>query len=137
MRQFRFQPPDPSCSSRHLVYNANRFSLDLRLDFSSEGELTVTGQIVEQEGVPLPRVPAFLIASDQLLARSMSGCLGEFRMTCKPTDNLRLCLSLDDQQLVEVPVDRRRGVAPRRPLLIDSLFDEGNLSTGQRNSLSA
>ncbi len=96
------------CTSRHLVYNAQDFVLDLRMDYSQTSrEMLVVGQVVQRHGIPVPNVPTFLIAGDRLLSRSLTGRLGEFHMECRPKGNLKLCLSISEDELIEVELDRR------------------------------
>ncbi len=96
------------CTSRHLVYNARDFVLDLRMDYSQNSrEVLLVGQIVHRKGIPVQNVPTFLIAGDRLLSRALTGKLGEFHMECRPKGSLTLCLSIAEDELVEVNLDRR------------------------------
>lgn len=95
-------------TSRHVVYNARQFTLDVRMDYSrSDREMLIVGQIVERRGLPVVNAPAFLVANAQLLSRALTGDLGEFQMSCKPKGKLTLCLSMDSNELIEVELDRR------------------------------
>ncbi len=115
------------CTSRHLVYNAQDFVLDLRMDYSqSSRELLVVGQVVQRHGIPVPNVPTFLIAGDRLLSRSLTGKLGEFHMECRPKGNLKLCLSISEDELIEVELDRRHSEGDTaRPDEVSPVFPLG------------
>jgi hypothetical protein len=79
-------------SSRHVVYNARQFTLDVRMDYSrSEREMLIVGQIVEREGQPVANAPAFLVSEN----------------SCKPRGKLTLCLSMDSNELIEVDLDHK------------------------------
>ncbi len=95
--------------SRHLVYNARDYTLDVRMDYSPlRHEMQIVGQILRRHGMPLPNVPTFLISGDRLVSRSITGRLGEFQMDCRARGGLRLCFSVNSEDLIEVELDRRQ-----------------------------
>ena len=49
-----------------------------------------------------------LIADDQVVSRSTSGDLGEFSMACDNEGSIRLCLVMNDDECIDVSLDRRR-----------------------------
>ena len=125
MPRIKISPPSARCTSRHLIYRSSPFSLDVRLDFRPDSdEIDLVGQLVGRDSMPLAEVPVFTIAGDRRLARSLTGRLGEFRLRSRRSDQVRLCLSLDDEGLVEIELDQRRMTRSSRPLLIDTLFDD-------------
>lgn len=96
-------------SSRHLVYYAQNYALDLRLEYEADTEmLQLGGEILDRKFGPVSNVPAFLIADDQVVSRSTSGELGEFNMTCGNEGSIRLCLVMNDDECIDVTLDRRR-----------------------------
>ena len=102
-----FRGAEPS--SRHLVYYAQNYALDLQLHYEAETEmLQLGGEILDRKFGPLANVPAFLIADDQVVSRSISGDLGEFSMTCGNEGSIRLCLVMSDDECIDVVLDRRR-----------------------------
>ena len=96
-------------SSRHLVYYAQNYALDLRLDYQPDSEtLQLGGEILDRKFGPVANVPAFLISDDQIVSRSSSGDLGQFEMTCDNDGAIRLCLVMNDDECIDVSLDRRR-----------------------------
>ena len=96
-------------SSRHLVYYAQNYALDLRLEYQADTEmLQLGGEILDRKFGPVSNVPTFLIADDQVVSRSTSGNLGEFNMTCDNEGSIRLCLVMNDDECIDVSLDRRR-----------------------------
>ena len=96
-------------SSRHLVYYAQNYALDLRLEYEAETDLLqLGGEILDRKFGPVSDVPTFLIADDQVVSRSTSGELGEFNMTCDNEGSIRLCLVMNDDECIDVSLDRRR-----------------------------
>lgn len=99
-------------SSRHLVYYAQNYALDLRLEYEPGSEmLQLGGEILDRRFGPVANVPAFLIADDQIVSRSTSGDLGEFNMKCDSDGSIRLCLVMSDDECIDVSLDRRRRLA--------------------------
>jgi hypothetical protein len=95
-------------SSRHLVYYAQNYALDLRLEYEADTEmLQLGGEILDRKFGPVSNVPAFLIADDQVVSRSTSGDLGEFNMACDNQGAIRLCLVMNDDECIDVSLDRR------------------------------
>ena len=96
-------------SSRHLVYYAQNYALDLRLEYEAETEiLQLGGEILDRKFGPVSDVPTFLIADDQVVSRSTSGDLGEFNMACDSEGSIRLCLVMNDDECIDVSLDRHR-----------------------------
>lgn len=93
-------------SSRHIVYNRAGFTLDVRLDAPGDGTTRLAGQLLERQGLPIPEVPVFLITGDRLLASTVTGRFGEFRLECESQEDLCVCLSLEDEELIEVKLSR-------------------------------
>jgi len=96
-------------SKRHLVYYAQNYALDLRLEYESETEmLQLGGEILDRKFGPVSDVPTFLIADDQIVSRSTSGDLGEFNLACDNEGSIRLCLVMTDDECIDVSLDPRR-----------------------------
>jgi hypothetical protein len=94
-------------SSRHLVYYAQNYALDLRLDYEPGTRmLQLGGEILDRKHGPVANVPTFLIADDEVVSRSTSGERGEFAMTCDTERSIRLCLVISDDECIDVSLDR-------------------------------
>ena len=115
--------------SRHLVYRAESYYLDLQLEYQPSGRVTVIGQLANQEApaISTANVPVCLMERATLLATALCNQLGEFHLECAPSRNLRLHLPLPTAgKQLEVPLSdldpesrilRRspKVVLPRRP----------------------
>ncbi len=99
-------------TSRHLVYYAQNYALDLRLDYEPQSHaLHLGGEILDRQFGPVANIPAFLFADDQVVSRSTSGELGQFDLHCEQEGKLRLCLVMNDDESIDISLDSRR----RRP----------------------
>ncbi len=93
-------------SGRHLVCHTEEVALDLRTDRAATGEeMVMVGQIVGSADGPLPNVPAFLISRGEIVSRAFTGEHGEFQMRFAPTEAVRLCLLLDDEDAIDLSLD--------------------------------
>lgn len=96
-------------NSRHLVYYAQNYALDLRLEYEADTDmLQLGGEILDRRFGPVSNVPTYLISNDQVVSRSTSGELGEFQMSCGSGGALRLCLVMNDDEHIDVSLDCRR-----------------------------
>jgi hypothetical protein len=93
--------------SRHLVYRAESYYLDLQLEYQPSGRVTLIGQLANQEapGISTANVPVCLMERTTLLATTLCNQLGEFQLECAPSRNLRLHLPLPTAgKQLEVPL---------------------------------
>ncbi len=105
-------------SSRHLVFYSQNFALDLRMDFErSVRDVVVVGQLLNRDWGPLSDVPAYLVSGDRVVSHSTTGRLGEFHMECRPLGPMHLQLVVNDDELIDVELDRRQPGEPRPVLL--------------------
>lgn len=106
-------------SSRHLVFYSQNFALDLRMDYErSLSDVVVVGQLLDRDWGPLSDVPAYLVSGDRVISRSTTGRLGEFHMECRPRGPMHLQLAVNEEELIDVELDRRQQGEPR-PMLLD------------------
>jgi hypothetical protein len=95
-------------TSRHLLYQAEELYLDLRLEPDPRASrAALVGQLVDLRDPlrPVPPVPVLLLSEDEVLTRTRTNGFGEFQMDVASHRPLRLCLALDGERLVEVPID--------------------------------
>ena len=95
-------------SSRHLLYEIENLCLDLRLDQPPQSSsAVVVGQLADRKDPlkPLAGLAIYLASGEEFLAQTTSNRLGEFQIECEPRSAMTLCLPLDDEQLIEVPMD--------------------------------
>lgn len=106
--------------SRHLVYQAESYYLDLQLEYQPSGRVTLIGQLANQSApaISTANVPVCLMERNTLLTATMCNQLGEFHLECAPSRNLRLHLPLPTAgKQLEVPLsdlDPESGI-PVRP----------------------
>lgn len=93
--------------SRHLVYRAESYYLDLQLEYQPSGRVMIIGQLANQEApsISTANVPVCLMERTTLLATTLCNQLGEFQLECSPSRNLRLHLPLPTAgKQLEVPL---------------------------------
>ena len=106
-------------SSRHLGFYSQNFALDLRMDYErSIRDVVVVGQLLNRDWGPLSDVPAYLVSGDRVISHSTTGRLGEFHMECRPLGPMHLQLVVNDEELIDVELDRRHQ-GELRPVLMD------------------
>jgi hypothetical protein len=96
-----------SVTSRHLLYQAEDLYLDLRLEPESRSSrVSLVGQLVDLRDPlrPVPPVTVLLLSEDEVLAQTRTNGFGELQMDLEPQPLLRLCLALDGDRLVELPI---------------------------------
>ncbi len=103
-------------ASRHLLYQAGDLYLDLRLEPDPRaGRTALVGQLVDLRDPerPVSPVPVLLLSEDEVLMQTCTNDFGELQMdlALHPSQSLRLCLALDGERRVEVPIDRSLVVA--------------------------
>jgi hypothetical protein len=82
--------------SRHLVFQAESYYLDLQLEYQPSGRVTLIGQLADESAPPLnpAEVPVSLLEGSTLMATTRCNPLGEFHLECIPSRNLRLHVPL-------------------------------------------
>lgn len=106
-------------SSRHMVFYSQNFALDLRMDYErSLSDVVVVGQLLNRDWGPLSDVPAYLVSGDRVVSHVTTGRLGEFHMEGRPQGPMHLQLAVNDEELIDVELDRRQS-GELRPVLID------------------
>lgn len=83
--------------SRHLVYEAGKYCVDLLVDGDpSEQTLTLTGHVVDQAapGSRLGGASAIALSGKRVVASAMANDLGEFSLVSAYRRNLRLLVPL-------------------------------------------
>ena len=113
--------------SRHTLYEAGNFSLDLRLEQEKGSPLaTLVGQLTNRRDPDstLSEAPVLLMARKDIVAQAVYNRFGEFQMDYPPTPRLRLCVALDPpgkrielslhQLVAEMPKPSHLGALHRR-----------------------
>jgi hypothetical protein len=93
-----------------LVYEAGDYAVDIQVEREPDSPMVaVVGVVANRAGdaMPIGGVPVLLVARHKLLARSASNRAGEFCMTSRALQGLKLCLQFEEiQHRVEIPLTR-------------------------------
>lgn len=105
-------------ASRHVLYEAGGFCLDLRLEHDQDATLaTLVGQITQPEtpAGQLMDAPVLLTARKNIVAHARCNSFGEFQMEYPPAPHLRLCIAVDSEGgRIELPLDQLDADTPVR-----------------------
>jgi hypothetical protein len=97
-------------SSRQMLYEAEDFCIDLRVDQEPDSiKMTLVGQVANRTNpeFPLTRLPVRILSSEKVVAKTASNEFGEFSLDYSPRPDLRLCVSIADAGIrLEVPLQR-------------------------------
>ena len=94
--------------SRHLLYEAEGLCLDIRIDRDPESwAAVVVGQIADRADPlkPATGVPVWLLHEHLPVASTEANRLGEFRFACRPVESMSLCLKLQNEKHIEIPIE--------------------------------
>lgn len=95
-------------TSRHLLFEVENLCLDLRLDTGSQSDSAVlVGQLADRLDPlkPFAGLPVLLVAGEDCLAQTISNRLGEFQIEYEPNKVLKICLPIDEDRMIEVPMN--------------------------------
>jgi len=95
--------------SRHTVYEAGNFSLDLRLEHQKGSPLaTLVGQLTNRRDPDsaLAEAPVLLMARQDIVAQAVYNRFGEFQMDYPLARQLRLCVAVDPSKRIELSLNR-------------------------------
>ena len=95
--------------SRQTLYEAGPICMDLRLDHErGKPEVSLVGQISDKRNVnrTCSGIPVYLVAGKtDVVAKSISNELGEFRMEYAPRRNLRLVVEVGEDRVIDPQAD--------------------------------
>ena len=96
--------------SRHALYEAGSYSLDLQLENQlASGLVTLIGQLADRNkpAISTAAVPVWLMEGERLVTSTLSNRFGEFQLEYAPSCRLRLSLPLPAvRKRLEVPLNR-------------------------------
>ena len=90
---------------RQLVFQADPYLLDLRLEHETSSSTVLVGQLLRDAAEPVAEVPFLVYADDQVVGRSQTSDFGELQVEGLPRQSLRLCLLIDSEKCLEVPLE--------------------------------
>jgi hypothetical protein len=85
--------------SRHFVYKASHYSVDLQLDRDTNvTTIALTGQISDEAmpDIPVGNTRVILLLDGALVASAATNEFGEFFLQCEPSTGLRLLVPIED-----------------------------------------
>ena len=106
----------PADAVRHLVLEADSYTVDVRFEPRPDPRLTVrpggfagavvAGQILHRNGEtkPIPRTPVLVFAGDTIVHSTLSSDSGEFHVEGLPRESLKLCLLVGRRHCIEIPL---------------------------------
>ncbi len=106
-----FREPVPvghrGCHSgdRHLVYMSRDYAVDVHLQPSDREPAVLRGELLSRSDGPVAEVPTFLLDGNEIAGYACTGSLGEFRLETDGAADLRLCLLLDAERCIDLPID--------------------------------
>lgn len=104
--------------TRHLLYQAGRYQLDLQLEHQPSGRVTLIGQLADRDApaASTADVPVWLMERGSLIGSALCNQFGEFRLEYAPGRNLRLRVPvLAAKGLLEVPLGQHHSGFRKRP----------------------
>ncbi len=63
------------------------------------------GELLSRSEGPVAEVPTFLLEGNEIAGYDCTGSLGEFRLETDGALDLRLCLLLDAERCIDLPID--------------------------------
>lgn len=93
----------PGADNRHLLFESDRYTVELSLDFDADTVDTVLrGQILEAPGRPRSHTPVFLVGRGEVLGRAISAPQGTFEMTGPIDRPCELWVFPDDENRIRL-----------------------------------
>ena len=92
-------------AARHLVYMSRDYAVDVRLEASEHQSAVLRGELLSRGHGPVAEVPAFLLDGCEIAGYSRTGSLGEFQLETDGATDLRICLLLDAERCIDLPID--------------------------------
>ncbi len=91
-------------SSRHLSFQAEDYTIDVRLEQDVQG-VALTGQLLRTAGtVPVSETPVLVLAGGQIVERSLTSTFGEFQAEGLPEEDLKLYVLTQLGSCIAIPL---------------------------------
>ena len=90
---------------RHLVYLSSEYAVDVHLVPNEHQPGVLRGELLSRNDGPIAEVPTFLLEGDEIAGYDRTGSLGEFQLETAGAVDLRLCLLLDAERCIELPIE--------------------------------
>lgn len=94
---------------RQVVFESEELSVEVRVENERRDGALVVGQVTRRDdpASPVADLPILLVAGQRAVASATSSALGEFYAERLPAEPLVLCLVLDDERVLELPLGPR------------------------------
>ena len=100
---------------RHLVYMSREYAVDVHLEPGERDGAILHGELLSRSDGPLPEVPTFLLDGNEIAGYDRTDSLGGFELEATGAVQPRLCLLLDAERCIDLPIDL--------PSSIETAFD--------------
>jgi hypothetical protein len=93
-----------SRGARHLLYKAGRYVIRLRAEDTGAGQVSIVGQVVDEElpGTFLPEVTVMAFTGKKAIDQTVTNRLGEFAFDAAPAGGLQLAVGLAENAFMTV-----------------------------------
>ena len=81
------------------------YAVDVHLEPNGRQPGVLRGELLSRSDGPVAEVPAFLLDGDKVAGYACTGALGEFRLETEGSADLRLCLLLDGERCIDLPIE--------------------------------
>ena len=81
------------------------YAVDLQMRTPAGGPALLRGDLLSRLHGPMAEVPAFLIDGNQIAAYDCTSSLGHFELEIAGTRAARICLLLDAESCIDLPID--------------------------------
>ena len=81
------------------------YAVEVHLEPNSHQPGVLRGELLSRSDGPVAEVPAFLLDGDEVAGYACTGSLGEFRLETGRSADLRLCLLLDAERCIDLPIE--------------------------------
>lgn len=87
---------------------SREYAVDVHLEPGDHASSVLRGELFSRSDGPVSEVPTFLLDGNEIAGYACTGSLGEFRLeTGDSTIDLRLCLLLDAERCIDLPINPR------------------------------
>ncbi len=96
-----------SAHQRFVSLRAERFTVHVRVEQETDPHSqVVVGQLLDRGAEPRPvsEIPVLVLARGRVVGRSLTSRFGEFQSAGLPPEPLELCLLVDPEECIDVPL---------------------------------
>jgi hypothetical protein len=97
-----------AATSRHVMYAANRLTIDMRLEAEPRSErINLAGQVslASVQDQDYPAIPVVVSGKTGHLAKTTTNAFGEFQLSFVPEQGLQISFAIDGKEQILIPLD--------------------------------